>query len=555
MFKSMYKNIRYRMKILSSLKPYYRGIYKFWVMSFAVSLLSMAAGLITPQFYRVFIDEVIICGKFSLMLTVTVGYLGAYVLNIILDHVSFYAEHRLNDTLLYRVKRRVWNGFFRLPFTAYENVSIGELKTRLEDDTSRVTSFTGSQSIGYVTALLSMLLNCGILFLIDVRLAVYSMAVIPLTFIPDGALSKREEVLNESNRKNDESMASHLHESIRGWREVKALGLYKKQERQLVKHLKNYAMYFAVWINYWTARTLIIPKLKNDVLMRFGLYFFGGLLVIKGELEVGELLVFITYYGNLSGAVGSLSGTDAALISEKTYTDRLMKSLKEADESEARDGVKPGYDRTVRLENVSFAYSQETGDVIRNFSLTVKRGERVAIVGKSGAGKTTVLKLICGMITPREGRVTFSGVDVKEIDLASMHSRIGYVMQDSTLFNTTIRENLMYVKENATEEELNDALSNANVREFVDSLPDGLDTVIGERGIKLSGGQRQRIVLARLFLRDVDVFIFDEATSALDQYSENMIQKVISSIGRDKTVIVVAHRESSVSFCDRRVYL
>ena len=176
-------------------------------------------------------------------------------------------------------------------------------------------------------------------------------------------------------------------------------------------------------------------------------------------------------------------------------------------------------------------------------------------MGKSGCGNTTVLKLMMGMLTPGKGRVFFAGADVREIDLTAMHGRIGFIMQESMLFNASIRENLRYGKEDATDEEMEAACRKAFIYDFIRGLEDGLDTVIGERGVRLSGGQRQRIVLARLFLRNVDVFVFDEATSALDQYSESVVYDAIRNIARDKTIIIVAHRESSVALCDRRIWL
>ena len=207
----------------------------------------------------------------------------------------------------------------------------------------------------------------------------------------------------------------------------------------------------------------------------------------------------------------------------------------------------------VTLSNISFTYPNSETEIFHDFSLKINKGEKVAITGRSGRGKTTLLKLITGMLKPTSGDVSFSGVNLQDIDVVTMYKRIGFVMQENMLFNTTIRENLFYGKENARDDEIWDACKKAYISDFIKSFPQGLDTVIGERGIKLSGGQRQRIVLARLFLRDVDVFIFDEATSALDQYSENIIQDVIYNISKDKTVIVVSHRESSIALCERKI--
>lgn len=547
--------IKYRLRVLKKLYPFALGVKRFFVFSFVLSLLSMLTGLITPLVYKIFIDEVIINGNFIFMIIVASGYIGLYIVNTMMGYAHNFVNYRLNNTLLYRVKHKIWTGLFKLPFKEYETMSIGDMKMRLDDDTSQITEFTGGQSIGYIISLFSLITNGLILCTIDIRLALYSILAIPITFLIDNVLSRHEGELNNTNRQNDESMSAWLHASVQGWREVKALGLYKRQERRFIRYLNNYALYFGAWINYWTARVLIVPKIKNEFLMKFGLYFFGGLLIINGKIKISDLLIFTSYYGMLSGSVQSLSSADASLQSNMPYTDRLIEELEKSEITETTNGVIPDKSNIISLEHVSFAYSDESMDVIHDLDLTVNKGDRLAITGKSGAGKTTLLKLICGMITPTKGRITFSGVDLRDIDISAMHQRIGYVMQENILFNTTIRENLLYGRNNASEGELYEALKKAYILDFVKNLPDGLDTVIGERGIKLSGGQRQRIVLARLFLRDVDIFIFDEATSSLDQYSENIIHDTIRSIAEDKTIIIVAHRESSIRLCNRKIEL
>lgn len=288
--------------------------------------------------------------------------------------------------------------------------------------------------------------------------------------------------------------------------------------------------------------------------MQFSLYFFGGLLIISGRFEIGSLLVFMQYYTILSDAVKNVSSTDAELLSSKPQSDRVLQEL-EKSVIRRNQRKAPDDNNRIAFNQVSYAYPYTESRIISNLSFCIESGERVAITGKSGAGKTTVLKLMMGMLRPVTGQVLFSGIDVNEISLKAMQSRFGFVMQDNVLFNTTIRENLLYGKTDVMDDELCDACKKAYIWDFVSSLPDGLQTVIGERGIKLSGGQKQRIVLARQFLRDVDIYIFDEATSALDQNSESIILEAINGIGRDKTIIVAAHRQSSLRLCDREIAL
>lgn len=432
--------------------------------------------------------------------------------------------------------------------------SIGEMKMRLEDDTAQIEKFARYQTIDYLIAFATFLVSLLLLFTIEWRLALFSSVAIPLTFWVGSALGCKESALNNMNRENDQEFYAWLHASVQGWKEVKSLGIECTQERKFFRYLHRYALYNAKWINYWTARVLVIPKIKEEFFRQFGLYFLGGLLIIGGSLKISDLLLFVVYYGMLSDALGTVSGMDAELLSNRPFTDRLLDELG-GKRMHVEKGILPDDSNRIVFDGVCFTYPDAGKEVLRDLNFTIEKGERVAIIGKSGCGKTTILKLMMGMLTPEKGRVIFAGADVREINLSAMHGRIGFIMQESMLFNASIRENLRYGKEDATDEEMEVACRKAFIFDFIQGLKKGLDTVIGERGVRLSGGQRQRIVLARLFLRNVDVFVFDEATSALDQYSESIVYDAIRNIARDKTIIIVAHRESSVALCDRRIQL
>lgn len=512
----------------------------------------LGLSFLIPMFYRIFINQVLLQGKLNSFLWVLVGYLSICAVNILLGYVKFHGNNRLvNDTLL-KIKYKILDALFAQDFTEYEKQNIGETKMRIEDDPNNAAPFASTQTIDYVIAYLTMLGSTFFLFYLDWRLALFSIIVIPLAFYFDNWTSKHEKVCNNEMRVNDQNMSSWLHSSVQGWREIKALNLQKYEKTRFIHFTNKQGKLYAKWVNYWTIRVLLLPRFRDDLFMQFGLYFLGGLLIIFGNLKISNLLVFSMYYGMLSGAVKTVSSTDADLQAAMPYIDRLMNQLGRAEISQI-DGKIPDDTNQIYLSDVSFSYSGSDKTAIEHFSLEIDKGERIAITGKSGCGKTTLLKLITGMVEPTGGNVTFSGIDLRDIDLSAMHKRIGYIMQENLLFNTTIRENLAYGKSNATECEMMEACKKAYIYDFIESLPDKLDTIIGERGIKLSGGQRQRIILARLFLRDVDIFIFDEATSALDQYSENIVHDAIRNISKDKTIIVVAHRESSIQLCDRKI--
>lgn len=549
----MLEKIRYRLKFLKKLYPFANGVKRFFLFQFILSIISMLLGFINPLFYKLFIDDVILGGQFNKMLFVVVGYLGIFLADVLIGYLKNMANYKLVNATLYRVKYRIWQCFFQWSFPEYETSSIGDMKMRLEDDTEHISSFAKDQTIDYLISYVTLLGSFAVLSVIDWRLTLFSVTAIPFTFWLDHIISKRERLLNHNNRENDQNMSSWLHASAQGWREAKALNLDRTQKQQFVRYLHRFALHFSKWINLWTARVLVIPKIKDQFLMQFGLYFMGGLLIINGHLSISDLLVFAMYYGMLSNAVKTVSSADAELQSNIPFTDRLMEALDHKQSTQEQNGIVPDHSNTVTFKNVYFSYPNTDCEVLHDFSMIVHKGERVAITGSSGCGKTTILKLMTGMIIPISGTISFAGVNLLDIHLPALHRRIGFVMQENMLFNTTIRENLCYGKQDATDLELIEACKKAYADTFITGLPEGLDTVIGEKGVKLSGGQRQRIVLARLFLRDVDIFIFDEATSALDQYSEHIVHDAIRSIAQDKTIIVVAHRESSIALCDRTV--
>jgi ABC-type bacteriocin/lantibiotic exporter with double-glycine peptidase domain len=550
----VYSKMKYRLKLLNALKPYAYGVKRFVFLNLLIGVAMMGLGFIQPLFYKLFIHRVILGQELFLMITVAIAYISIHTVNWGLTYLKNYSTNRLVNRVTFRVKMKILQGFFHQEFTDYEHQSVGDMKMRMDDDTTCISAYAGAQTVDYILAYITMLLSAVFLFIMEWRLALFSYLVIPTTLWIDHTIAKREAVVLDKQRENDQAMSSWLHASVQGWKEIKALNLQKHEERRFADYIHTYAIFFGRWINYWVARALVIPKIKDEFLMQFSLYFFGGLLIIGGHFEIASLLVFMQYYGILSNALNTVSGADAELLTTRPQSDRMLKELSRA--YKHKKGLQePGAGNNIELREVSFRYPGSEQFIIEKLSFHIREGERVGLVGKSGAGKTTVLKLMTGLLKPVKGTVLFSGYDVAKLSLEAMHHRIGFVQQENILFHGSIRENLYYGKSDATDAELIEACKKAYIYDYINTLPNRFETILGERGIKLSGGQKQRIVLARLFLRDVKVFIFDEATSALDQYSENIIQDAIKSIGRDRTIIVVAHRESSLALCDRIIEL
>lgn len=551
----MITKIKYRISVYKELIKYSEGLKLPFIINVLISIVMLILNFIEPTYYRMFIDEVILNSAIYRIYTVCFGYSIIFMIRVAIKYIKQYINYTIENTLLYRIKLKVLNRSLSLPMKNYENINVGDLKMRFENDVDQIKDYVERQAITYSVSCITAVISLLLMLIIEWRLAIFSIIVIPATIIVDNIISKNEKDLQDNNRENDQKLYNWLGESIKGWREVKALNLYVSQERRYVKFLNVYADFFSKWINYWTARVLVIPKIKDEFLMQFGLYFLGGIFIITDYIEIGDLVLFITYYNMLSNSIREASVIDSDLQSNMPFINRLLDVLNKNINTDYVH-ITNDQEHAIVLEDVTFRYNNESRDIVKNFNYQIDQGDRVAIIGKSGCGKTTLLKLMTGLLEPTAGKVSFAGAEVHKICKSDLYETIGFVMQDNVLFNTTLRDNFWYGKNGAADEEIFGACKKACIYDFITSLPKGLDTVIGEGGIKLSGGQRQRIVLARLFLKDnIDVYIFDEATSALDEYNENLIHDALETIGIDKTIIIVSHRRSSISICDKVINL
>lgn len=550
----MITKLKYRIKILSTLYTFTNGVRKYLIFIFISSVVAMVIDLLTPQLYKIFIDSIIIGGNLGYLAFIIVGYLGFYFINLGIAYINNYSSNRLINRTLFRLRRRIWDGYLKMDFIEYEQ-SVGDMKMRIDDDTNHIADFASYQTTNYVISAVISIVAIVLLFTIEWRLAIFSLISIPITIYIDHIISKKEKIISYSNRDNDQEMYNWLYSCIQGWKESKALNLEKRQKIMFVSYLHRYALFFARWINYWVLRRFIVPKMRDEFLFRFCLYFFGGIIIINGGITIGSLLVFVQYFSILYKNINNISTTDADLQSNQVYYDKLLEELTRNYKKDSMKITPDKLSNNFVFKDVTFKYEGIDKNVLKNITFSITRGERVAITGKSGGGKTTILKLMTGMLNPNSGNAYFCDVDIKDINTNFLYNKIGIVMQENNLFNMTIMENLLFGKSTASEEEIIDACKKACIYDFIQSLPEKFNTIIGERGVKLSGGQRQRIVLARLFLRDVDILILDEATSAVDQYFENLIHEAIDNIGKDKTVIIVSHRLSSISLCNKIIEL
>lgn len=548
------KKIKYRFSVMKQLYPFLYDVKGWFVGNVFISILLKIALLLIPVFYGVFIEKVIVKKKISYFLVVLLGYVFIQLMISILRLCKVKCKYKVNNHVFKSLRKKILHQYLNIRMDKYLSVKTGDVKMIIEDDVDKLSSFGEEQTIDYFLNNIYTITMIIILLCIDWRLALVSFLFIPITFILDHIVSKREKGVSDIINRNFGEWGTWLDESLKGWKEIRVNQLTEIKESEFDTFQNIDESNFSKWIRFWVTRVLVIPKVKDDFAVKFVLYFIGGILIYQRYLTIGILLIFVQYYEMLANSVKSVSLADANLQSQMPYYDRVLERLENNDDILV-DGEEEINNYDIIFSDVSFNYNDSDKEIIKNLSFNIKEGARIGIKGASGTGKSTLLKLLLGILQPVSGRVEYGGIDLNRINKKNLYKNIAYISQESILFNDTIMANLCLGNENAELAEVKEACEKAQIYDFIESLPEGLNTVIGENGSTLSGGQRQRLILARAFLSDANILVFDEATSALDKQVEKEIQKTIECIPKEKTIIIVAHRDSLFEICDRVISL
>lgn len=535
-------------KRLISLVPHKK--YLSWLFVIKAGLL--ITGVITPVFYKLFVDNVLIKKDITLLLPVVVGYMVMFADETGLIFTQRVVNNKCFQPFCARLRVNILKKYTAIPAKDYDTFDAGDLNTRMQSDVNTCQDFFGKQIVEYAYNWGVMLVNGAVLLFICWPLALFGFAMIPLSFLLTKTLKKKGGKVSEQYRAKYGQYEGFVHTSLQSWREVKALSMEKQESEKFTVHWDVLSPLFVKQQIFWFLNRGVIA-FKDLFITRMNLYFLGGLLIFGGYLSVGGLLVFMVYYETLFASVGAINDLDISLATQKPSIDRVLEIL-ERDDVSTRTKKLQGFNEALAIKNVSFAY-KDNAPVLHNISLSVKAGERIAVVGKSGSGKTTLARLMMNLYEPSSAVVTLDGISLSELKKQSLHQVVGHVAQEPYLFNLTIRDNLFMADNKADDARLDEVCRMAQIYEFIHSLPDKYDTVIGERGIKLSGGQKQRLAIARELLADTPFLIFDEATSALDYEAEELVQKALDVYSRGRTVVTIAHRLSAVKSSNRVIVL
>ena len=398
------------------------------------------------------------------------------------------------------------------------------------------------------------MVSIGIAFWRAPKVSLFFLLVIPLNVGLRTLFSKRIRQQNTMFWRENEQLSSKMTTMLQMLTITKSHGLLSTQEAQVnqkINDVKSAGLKMDKTLSIFGSMMWVSSHLTAAICL-----FFCAFMAIKGVITAGEVVLFQSLFGSISGAVLSLIQSYPSLVAGQAGAHSLSEIIC-ADDIEEDNGrlPLPRIEGAIDFENVSYHYPNEEKYVVKNFNLSVKKGERIALVGASGSGKSTMMNLIIGLLSPTEGRIIVDGIPLNEMPMQSYRRYLSVVPQNSILFSGTIRENITYGLRRYSEKKLKKAVEDSNVSEFLPLLDNGLDSQVGERGDKLSGGQKQRVSIARALIRNPRILILDEATSALDNVSEYHVQKAIDNLVQERTTFIVAHRLSTIRNADRIVVM
>ncbi len=452
------------------------------------------------------------------------------------------------------LREAVFDRVVRLGVPFFDQRKTGEITSRLTSDAAVVQNTVSTAVAQALAQTITLIGSVILLFLLSPRLSLTVLVFVPLVIIAAAVFGRFLRRISTEFQDRLAEANSLAEEAIASVRVVKWFGAEDETARLYDHHIRQS---YDVAVRRARVRAIFVPTVTFVMFSTLSLVLWqGGRQVIAGNLTAGNLVTFLLYTLTVAGAIGTFTGLYAQLQEALGASKRIFELIDEPPEvaSSAVASSPPGAG-TITFEDVSFAYAERTGRVLRDVNLDVRPGEVVALVGPSGAGKTTLVQLVPRFYDATAGRVLVDGVDVREQDIGELRARMAAVPQEVELFSGTIAENLRVARADAGDQDLIEACIAANADEFISAFPDGYETVVGERGIKLSGGQRQRVAIARALLADPSILILDEATSSLDAESEGLVQDALEVLMRGRTTIVIAHRLSTVRRADRLIVL
>ncbi|MFI5309766.1 MAG: ABC transporter ATP-binding protein [Gemmatimonadales bacterium] len=545
------KRRQFMREYLHWLRPHRYAVATFVVIALAVAGLQM----IEPLFMRFIIDHVLLATDLEAAARLTrlnlagTVFLVAIILQNLLNAFKETRQRLLNNSVMLSLRRALFERLLHLPLPKLWDMKTGGILSRLTGDVDTTTGLLQMAIVSPALSIVKLIVAIVLLMWLNWRLALTALAIIPGIMLISFISSRRIRPIYRSVRKDAEEIDGRVGETFSGIRVVRA---FRRELHELLEYMRGrhtvlrkemFAQRREMVI--WTAWGLLMGAVSVVIV------WYGGSLYLQKRASVGDIMAFQWYTFLLLNPVWNIVNSFSELQRSLAAMERVFEVLAMEGDKPDRPGARdaPRTVQELRLEYVSFEY-REGRPVVRDFSVTVPSGSVIALVGRSGAGKTTVTDLVARFHDPTRGRILLNGIDIRDVRLRTYRDLLAIVQQSVFLFDGTVRENIAYGRQSATDAEVEDAARRANAHEFIEKLPEQYETIVGERGVKLSGGQQQRLAIARAILKQPEILILDEATSNLDTESEQLIQASMAGLLAGRTTFVIAHRLSTVHRAD-----
>lgn len=523
---------------------------KLFIIDFSSAVIVAVLELAFPAAVQWFIDKLLPGGNWPVVLLVGFGLLIVYMISTFLQYIVNYWGHKLGINIETDMRQKLFQHVQNQSFRFFDNTKTGHIMSRITNDLFDIGELAHHGPEDAFIAVMTFIGAFWIMFSINVKLALVTMIIVPFLIWVITFCNVKMNMAWKRMYSDIADVNARVEDSVSGVRVVQSFANEKYEMDRFT-------------INNRRFRKAKLGGYKVMAFSNSGIYFmtrfivlvvlvYGAWLCYRQQLSYGELVSFILYVNVLFKPIDKISAIMELYPKGMAGFKRFIELMDQAPEiQDAEDAVEVSNLRGhIAFENVSFRYDNQK-PVLQGINFHIRAGETVAFVGPSGAGKTTICSLIPRFYDVDDGKILIDGIDIRNMTKQSLRSQIGIVQQDVFLFTGTLRENIAYGKLDATDEEIQEAARRAHLEEFIESLPNGYDTEVGERGLKLSGGQKQRIAIARMFLKNPPIIILDEATSALDTQTERSIQEALDELAKDRTTLIIAHRLATIQNADR----
>lgn len=537
---------------------YYKPYICVFLADMFFAFLSAVVTLALPIIVRYITGVVVYEPKAEALDTITKLAVIMVVLILLAGFSNFfitYYGHMMGAKMEFNMRKEIFSHYQKLSFSFYDNEKVGQLMSRITSDLFDITELFHHGPEDIVISIIKIIGSFIILSFINVKLALIALCTIPIMAVYAFILNKKMKKAFKNNRAKLADINAQIEDNLSGIRVVKSFANEAIEEEKFDEGNKNFLKgkrnSYRYMATYNSGLSVLINMITVVVVTA------GAAAITKNEITIADLLAFTLYVSNFIEPVNKLINFTEQFQNGISGYERFIEIMAIMPDISDENAVyaPETFKGSVQFKNVSFKYEESKEMVLKDVNLSVNAGEYVALVGFSGAGKTTLCSLIPRFYDVTDGEVLIDGMCVKDIKLKNLRDNIGIVQQDVYLFTGTIYENILYGRPAASRKEVMEAAKAANAHEFIMSLPDGYDTYIGQRGVKLSGGQKQRLSIARVFLKNPPILIFDEATSALDNESEKVVQDSLEKLAKNRTTFVIAHRLTTIKNAEKILVL